>query len=381
MKKAWFGFKNLLKALLFIGLVTAIAYFAIDFLQRKNNLMDIEDYTPKSTLVVSETPLIRAKYPFVDVHNHQFDMPLKDLSSLVAEMDSLNMAFMVNLSGFRGLYLEQSLKNVRENAPDRFGLFLNIDFEKIDEPDFGSQNIALIEAAVQQGVMGLKVYKSLGLTDRDQNGQRIAIDDPRLDPIWNACGVQGIPVLIHSGEPASFWAPKDRYNERWLELRQKPGRYRDPATNPSFEEILAEQHRVFEKHPNTTFINAHLGWMGGDLDRLSTHLDRYPNVMTEIGAVLAELGRQPRRARQFLIAYADRVLFGKDSYKPEEYYTYFRVLETADEYFPYYRKRHAHWRMYGLDLPDSILQKIYYQNALKLFPQIARAPFASLSIH
>ncbi len=381
MKKAWFGFKNLLKALLFIGLVTAIAYFAIDFLQRKNNLMDIEDYSPKSTLVVPETPLTRAKYPFVDVHNHQFDMPLKDLSNLVAEMDSLNMAFMINLSGFRGLYLEQSLKNVRENAPDRFGLFLNIDFEKIDEPDFGSQNVALIEAAVQQGAMGLKVYKSLGLTDRDQNGQRIAIDDPRLDPIWNACGVQGIPVLIHSGEPASFWAPKDRYNERWLELRQKPGRYRDPATNPSFEEILAEQHRVFEKHPNTTFINAHLGWMGGDLDRLGAHLDRYPNVMTEIGAVLAELGRQPRRARQFLIAYGDRVLFGKDSYKPEEYYTYFRVLETADEYFPYYRKRHAHWRMYGLDLPDSILQKIYYQNALKIFPQIARAPFASLPIH
>lgn len=381
MKKAWFGFKNLLKALLFIGLVTAIAYFAIDFLQRKNNLMDIEDYSPKSTLVVPETPLTRAKYPFVDVHNHQFDMPLKDLSNLVAEMDSLNMAFMINLSGFRGLYLEQSLKNVRENAPDRFGLFLNIDFEKIDEPDFGSQNVALIEAAVQQGVMGLKVYKSLGLTDRDQNGQRIAIDDPRLDPIWNACGVQGIPVLIHSGEPASFWAPKDRYNERWLELRQKPGRYRDPATNPSFEEILAEQHRVFEKHPNTTFINAHLGWMGGDLDRLGAHLDRYPNVMTEIGAVLAELGRQPRRARRFLIAYGDRVLFGKDSYKPEEYYTYFRVLETADEYFPYYRKRHAYWRMYGLDLPDSILQKIYYQNALKIFPQIARAPFVSLPIH
>ncbi len=141
------------------------------------------------------------------------------------------------------------------------------------------------------------------------------------------------------GRTRLLWAPKDRYNERWLELRQKPGRYRDPTTNPSFEEILAEQHRVFEKHPNTTFINAHLGWMGGDLDRLGAHLDRYPNVMTEIGAVLAELGRQPRRARQFLIAYGDRVLFGKDSYKPEEYYTYFRVLETADEYFPITEKK------------------------------------------
>ncbi len=137
--------------------------------------------------------------------------------------------------------------------------------------------------------MGLKVYKSLGLTSRDSKGNRIAINDPRLDPIWEACGMHMMPVLIHSGEPASFWEPKDRFNERWLELRQKPNRYRDPASNPSFEEILAEQHAIFKKHPNTTFINAHLGWMGNDLDRLGAHLDSYPNVMTEIGAVLAEL--------------------------------------------------------------------------------------------
>ena len=158
--------------------------------------------------MVPETLLTRAKYPFVDVHNHQFDMPLKDLSKLTMEMDRLNMGFMVNLSGFRGLYLQQSLKNVQENAPTRFGLFLNIDFEAIDEADFAVKNIELIQKAVADGVIGLKVYKSLGLTDRDRDGNRIAVDDTRLDPIWKACGDNGIPVLIHSGEPASFWAPK-----------------------------------------------------------------------------------------------------------------------------------------------------------------------------
>lgn len=371
----WIHWKNFFRAVLILSLFVALAYGALDVLQTKNNRMDIEDYEPKSSLVVSQTFLIRAKYPFVDVHNHQFDMPIKDLSKLTREMDSLNMAFMINLSGFRGLYLKKSLQNIRETAPTRFGLFLNIDFETIDDEDFTEKNVAMIDQAVQDGVMGLKVYKSLGLTDRDENGQRIAIDDPRLDPIWKACGDNGIPVLIHSGEPASFWAPKDRFNERWLELRQKPSRYRDPSSYPSFEAVLAEQHHVFKKHPNTTFINAHLGWMGGDLNRLGAHLDAYPNVVTEIGAVLAELGRQPRRARRFLIAYGDRVLFGKDSYKMEEYYTYFRVLETADEYFPYYRKRHAHWRMYGLDLPDSILRKIYYKNALRLFPSISKKAF------
>ncbi|MDG1969171.1 MAG: amidohydrolase family protein [Flavobacteriaceae bacterium] len=367
-----FSLFKIILALLFIG---GISYYIIDKIQEKNNLMDIEEYSPKSTLIVPETTIKRAKFPFIDVHNHQFDMPLKDLSKLTAEMDSLNMAFMINLSGFRGLYLQQSLKNVKENAPTRFGLFVNIDFETIDEADFASEQVALIDQAVQDGVMGLKVYKSLGLTDRDKNGTRIAVNDPRLDPIWKACGDNNIPVLIHSGEPASFWHPKDKFNERWLELRQKPNRYRDPETNPSFEEVLAEQHDIFRKHPNTTFINAHLGWMGNDLDRLGAHLDTYPNVVTEIGAVLAELGRQPKRARQFFIDYQDRILFGKDSYRVSEYYTYFRVLETDDEYFDYYRKRHAHWKMYGLALPDSILKKLYYKNALRLFPKIDRTPF------
>lgn len=358
--------------LLFFG---GITYYIIDKIQEKNNLMDIEEYSPRSTLIVPETKLKRSKYPFVDVHNHQFDMPIKDLSKLVEEMDSLNMGFMVNLSGFRGLYLEQSLKNIKESAPTRFGLFLNIDFEKLDDSSFAKEQVELINKAVAQGVIGLKVYKSLGLTDKDKKGNRIAINDPRLDPIWKACGDLNIPVLIHSGEPSSFWEPKDKYNERWLELRQKPGRYRDPEKNPSFEEILAEQHAVFKKHPNTTFINAHLGWMGNDLDRLGKHLDQYANVMTEIGAVLAELGRQPKRARQFFIDYQDRILFGKDSYNVSEYYTYFRVLETEDEYFDYYRKRHAHWKIYGLSLPDTVLQKVYYKNALHLFPTIDQSLF------
>ena len=360
----------LLKSTLVILFLGGITYYCIDKIQEKNNLMDIEEYSPKSTLILPEHTVKQSKYPFIDVHNHQFDMPIKNLPKLVSEMDSLNMAFMINLSGFRGLYLRKSLENIKKNAPTRFGLFLNIDFEDIDDKFFSETQVALIDSAVKAGVMGLKVYKSLGLTSKDNKGARIAINDIRLDPIWKACGDNNIPVLIHSGEPASFWNPKDKFNERWLELRQKPNRYRDPEINPSFEEVIAEQHDVFRKHPNTTFINAHLGWMGNDLDRLGEHLDLYPNVLTEIGAVLAEIGRQPIRAKQFFTTYQDRILFGKDSYNVSEYYTYFRVLETNDEYFEYYRKRHAHWRMYGLALPDSVLKKLYYKNALKLFPKI-----------
>jgi len=235
-----------------------------------------------------------------------------------------------------------------------------------------------MENAVKQGVKGLKVYKSLGLSDKDSQGKRIAVDDPRLDPIWAKCGELGIPVLIHSGEPSPFWMPKDKYNERWLELKQEPSRYKPPDEFPPFEQIMEEQHHVFRKHPETKFIDAHLGWYGNDLERLGKLLDELPNVYTELGAVLAELGRQPRFARAWMIKYQDRVMMGKDTYKKEEYYTYFRVLETADEYFDYYRKRHAHWKMYGLDLPDSVLRKVYYRNALKVIPGIDKTLFPSV---
>jgi uncharacterized protein len=374
--------KYIFLAPFFILIIGFSIYYIIDLIQTKNNLMDIEEYSPRSTLVIPENIITKAKYPFVDVHNHIWNMPIKDLSDMVKEMDEMNMGFIINLSGsgigtqaLRNEFFSKSISNIKDNFPNRFGLFVNVDFERIDEEGFAQMNVDMIKDAVSRGAMGLKIYKSLGLTSKDAIGNRIAVNDIRLDPIWNICGELGIPVLIHSGEPASFWKPKDKYNERWLELRQKPSRYRDPLTNPSFEEVLAEQHDIFRKHKNTTFINAHLGWMGNDLERLRKHLDEYPNVITEIAAVIAELGRQPIFARQFFIDYQDRILFGKDTYNVKEYHLYFRVLETADEHFDYFRKRHAHWRMYGLNLPDEVLKKVYYKNALKLFPNIPKDLF------
>ena len=360
-----------LSVLLFLGLV----YWGIGKIQYRSNIMDVEEYEPISTLKVPEHKLTHSKFPFIDVHNHQWTMPVQNLDKLVVEMDSLNMSVMVNLSGFRGKYLAWSLDNVNENYPKRFILFLNINFENLDDDGWPNETLSMMEEAVKQGVKGLKVYKGLGLTDKDNNGNRIAIDDPRLDPIWAKCGELGIPVLIHSGEPNSFWSPKDKHNERWLELKQEPGRYRSPADYPTFEQIMGEQHHVFRKHPETKFIDAHLGWFGNDLERLGKLFDELPNVYTELGAVLAELGRQPRFSRTWMIRYQDRVMMGKDTYKKEEYYTYFRVLETNDEYFDYYRKRHAHWKMYGLALPDSVLQKVYYKNALRVIPGIDSSLF------
>ena len=376
------SFKNFLKTLLFITLLVATIYFSIDIIQKKNNVMDIEEYSPISSLVVDENPRESAKFPFVDVHSHQWKMPVMDFSELLAEMDSLNMGYMINLSGsgfaaFAGnqdlmdITLTESLENIKkQGVSNRFGVFVNIDFNKIDDEDFATTNVQIIKDAVRQGVIGLKVYKNLGLNLKDNSGERVKVDDKRLNPIWEICGKLNIPVLIHSGEPSPFFEHIDKYNERFLHARQKPQSFRNSDEYPSFDEVMQEQHNMFKNNPNTTFINAHLGWYGNDLDKMSAQLDSLPNVYTEIGAVIAELGRQPIRARKFFVEYQDRILFGKDTYKKNEFNVYFRILETSDEYFDYYRKRHAHWKMYGLNLPDSILKKVYYKNAIKLFPNI-----------
>lgn len=331
--------------------------------------IDWESYDPPSTLVVPEHPTDSAKFPFVDVHSHHWRMATMDLDKLIREMDSLNMQVNVNLSGRGGKALKDITDNIKKHGyEDRLVVFTNINIRSILEPDWTENTVKQIEYDVANGARGLKIYKSQGMTNTDSLGNRVPINDPRIDAVWAKCGELGIPVLIHSADPKPFWAPHDSLNERWLELKLRPGRKRSADNPASWETIISEQHDIFRKHPNTTFINAHMGWYPNDLAHLGTLLDEMPNMYVEIGAVIAELGRQPRMANRFFEKYQDRVLFGKDSYKPKEYATYFRVLETDDEHFPYYKRYHAFWRMYGLDLPDHILEKLYYKNALKIIP-------------
>lgn len=339
-------------------------------------VMGIEEYEPRSTLVVPEHPRSRARYPFIDVHSHQDGgMDAAALDRLVADMDRINLRVMVNLSGGSGERLARSVTNMKGRYPERFVVFANVDFTGVGEPGWGERAAAQLERDVAAGAQGLKIFKNLGLTQTDSAGRRLATDDPRLDPLWAKAGELGIPVLIHTGEPQSFFEPHDRFNERWLELKQRPRRARPPDRFPPWEQVMTEQWNLFRRHPETTFIAAHLAWLGGDLGRLGALFDELPNMYTEIGAVLAELGRQPRFANAWLTRYQDRVMFGKDSWNPDEYAVYFRTLETSDEYFDYYRKRHAHWKMYGLDLPDEVLRKLYYENALRVIPGIDPEPF------
>ena len=359
-----------LPALLVLALLTACAQLA------PAQTLTIEEYQPRSTLVVPQHPVKRARFPVIDVHSHHRSSTTTErLDEIVQEMDELNLGVLVNLSGGFGERLKSVVTGFKGRHPTRFGVFANLNFRTIDEPNWGDKAARQLEQDVKNGAQGLKIFKNLGMTTRYADGRRMQVDDAELEPVWRTCARLKIPVLIHVAEPAEFFKPHDKFNERWLELKIHPRRSRPPDRFPAFETLMTERDNVVAKHPDINFIIAHLGWHGNDLGRLGRLFDKYPNFYSEVGAVLAELGRQPFTARSFLTKYKDRVLFGKDSYRANEFPYYWRVFETHDEYFDYYRHYHAHWKMYGLDLPNETLKSIYYKNALRLIPGIDPSQF------
>ncbi|MSR21053.1 MAG: amidohydrolase [Gemmatimonadetes bacterium] len=338
----------------------------------------ITEYQPRSTLVVPAHEVPRAKFPVVDFHGHppRLTSPAA-IQPVVDAMNALNLQVMVQAQPSSGERLTQQIDAVRAAGyADRFVFFASLDLNNVS-PGSGARIAAQLEADVRAGAVGIgEIMKGFGLSTRKADGTRLAMDDPELDIVWETAARLGIPVFVHTGDPAEFFEPLDYQNERWLEMALFPDRqFNDRSRFLPFDDLMAERNRMIEKHPNTTWVLAHLGWHTQDLARLGEIFDRNPNVLGELGAVLYDLGRQPRFAREFFIKYSDRILFGKDSFAPEEYPYYWRVFETADEYFDYYRDYHAFWKLYGLELPDDVLRKVYFENALRIIPRMPTAGF------
>jgi len=334
----------------------------------------ILDYRPHSTLVAVEHKVPKAKYPAIDFHGHPQALlnSAEGLASLKASMDSLNLGLMIAAENQSGDRLTRTLSLVNASPlKGRVAVFTGIDMQNVG-PGWAERAVSRLEADIKAGAVGVgEIGKQFGQTVRKANGQRLRLDDPELDPIWEAAARLGVPVFIHTADPAEFYKPMDMHNERWLELALFPGRRIAEGQVP-FDSLMAERDNLFRRHPKTIFIAAHLGWQANDLAKLGKLLD-LPNVYTEVGAVLYDIGRQPRAAHDFFIKYQDRILFGKDSFQPEEYPYYWRVFETRDDYFDYYRDYHAYWKLYGIDLPDEVLKKVYYKNALKITKGLPQA--------
>ncbi|MEM6472188.1 MAG: amidohydrolase family protein [Planctomycetota bacterium] len=348
----------------------------------------LRNFRPKQKLIVPRNPMTAAAFPVVDVHTHfhyRLRGSVEALEDFVALMDRNQIAVCISLDGRLGSQLDSHLKYLWPKYRDRFAVYANVNWIgnaprdnpslwPCHRPGFARRTAEELEAAVKRGVCGLKVFKRFGLQYKNPDGSLIEIDDRRWDPIWKKCGELGIPVIIHTADPAAFFDPIDETNERWEELSRHPDWSFYGDHFPSRGELLAARNRVIARHPKTQFIGAHIANNAEDLEVVGEWLDAYPNLWIEPASRIAELGRQPFTARDFLIRYQDRLLFGTDGPWPEtRLHYYWRFFETHDESFAYSEKvppPQGLWNIYGIDLPDSVLKKLYYENASKLIPGI-----------
>jgi predicted TIM-barrel fold metal-dependent hydrolase len=360
---------------------------------KQSDTLALVNYEPKSMLQVQETHIPRSRYPLIDIHTHLcfsaktvngipmsperkfYESPLQ----LLTVMDRKNIRSMVNLTGGYDTGLVEAVKQYDKAHPSRFYTFTEPIYSKFLEPNFPALQAQAIEQAHRDGARGLKILKTLGLYLRENisTGKLVKIDDPRFDPMWEACGALQMPVAIHISDPLAFFLPTDRFNERYEELNNHPEWSFYGKDFPFNEELIEARNRVLARHPRTRFVVLHCGNFAENLQNVAQNMDRFSNMTVDIAARIGELGRQPRTARAFFEKYQDRILFGTDAtphtddlpqqlFNDKLYEIYFRFLETDDEYFDYAPANvppQGRWKIYGVHLPDSILRKVYLENA------------------
>ncbi len=329
--------------------------------------LKLKNWKPRSMLKTKVTKIEKPAFPVIDIHNHL--RRVRNVEALIREMDRSGVDAVVNLDGFGGEFLRRELDRFDNAYPGRFFTFTLIDFRGIDDPGWSAREVKRIEADFKAGAKGLKIHKSLGLRVRYRaTGKLVTVDDPKLDPIWELCGRYNRPVMIHTSDPAAFFTPLDRENERWHELNEHPNWLFFGEDYPSRAELLIQRNRVIERHPKTVFIGAHMANNPENLEEVGRWLDLYPNLYVDIDARISELGRQPYTARRFFLKYQDRILFGTDTIPNREMYsTYYRFMESDDEYWDCAPSHHPQgfWMIYGIFLPPDVLRKVYRTNALK----------------
>jgi predicted TIM-barrel fold metal-dependent hydrolase len=363
---------------------------------RKPKPLDLSQFEPKSMLQVHETHVDKAMFPVIDFHTHiSVSAKSKNGVELVAErqylgtpkecldvMDAKNMRAMVNLTGGYGKGLADTVEKYDRAYPGRFYTLTEPCYEFFKDPNYPKIQADAIEQAHKDGARGLKLLKTLGLYLRENitSGKLVKIDDQRFDPMWEACAALDMPVAIHISDPIAFFTPIDRFNERFEELNNHPDWSFYGGDFPSNAELIDARNRVFARHPKTTFVALHCGNFSENLQNVSENLDRFPNMHVDIAARIGELGRQPVTSKKFFDKYQDRIVFGTDAtphgdefpqqvFNNQLYEIYYRFLETEDEYFDYAPAKippQGRWRIYGINLSDQILKKVYNENAARL---------------
>jgi len=336
-----------------------------------------------------------ADIPKIDVHVH---VPRSLVASAMRIFDRQGVVLALNASGSEpGTRLGMLVETGRE-----VGLhpYCHLDWRAAADDDFAEYAEQTLHDCREQGAIGLKIFKGLGLGYTNADGSLLRVDDERLDPAFEAAGEHGLPVLIHTGDPKAFFEPNTPDNERYAELSAHPSwsfhgerldRYGEPMGMewPSWESLLEQFENRVARHPGTTFVGAHFGNAPEEPDRVDRMLDAYPNLVVETGARIPEIGRHdPERMRAFFEKHADRILFGTDfqmspgggfvlgsmgesmdppSRIPVFYEAHWQYFETEDRDFAHPTPIQGDWTIDGLGLEREVLEKIYHRNAERIF--------------
>ncbi|MCL2425362.1 MAG: amidohydrolase family protein [Oscillospiraceae bacterium] len=346
----------------------------------QNELL-LRDYDPVSMQQTPTTEVLTPKSPVFDAHIHigklqmgDDDYPV-DVGAMVNYLKQSGVVGVVNLKMFWGKPLEEHLESLK-GYEDYIHTFASADVTRLEEPDFAAYIDDLFKQFKSMGIRGLKFWKNIGCTLKDSENAYIRPDDSRLRPVWDAAAKYGLLVLYHIADPVSFFTPVDKHNEFYESLCEHPDWSFYGDNRYSFEELMIQQDALLSQNPDTTFVIPHTGSYTENLAWVGAQLDKHPNMYIDTAARNNLLGRQPYTARDFIIRYQDRILFGTDYFggadkvETEEFYAdHYRFFETYDEYFPAYRSwgtGQGRWNVYGLGLPDEVLKKFYYENAMKL---------------
>jgi len=357
---------------------------------------------PPAPDVRAEADAWRAAHRLIDLHTH-VDPTLEPMGRAVRIFDEVGIGVAVNLSGGTTTHsknqasaFERTKSFADAHFPGRFLEYMNLDYTDWDRPDFAQRAVSQVEEGARLGAAGFKSLKSLGLYLRDRKGKLIAVDDPKLDPMWRRLGELGMPVSIHVADPKAFWEPYDEHNERWAELRDHPRWwFGDPKKFPARMDLLRALERVIARHPETTFVCVHMGNDAEDLDWVDAQLDAHPNMRVDVAARVPEFGRRdPEKVRAFFVEHADQILFGTDFQVYDRltlgsggngppptdddarvfFEKHWRFFETADRDFPHMTPIQGSWTISGIHLPADVLRKVYFENAEKLLAK----PLAAL---
>lgn len=342
-------------------------YSLVTIAQNVDNLK-LKDYRPVSIYKVPQTKIERAKFPVIDFHSHDYPKSDAEVDAWVKRMDELNVSKTLILSYSTGPRFD-SIVTKYARYKDRFEVWCGFDYTGHEKPGWEKHAVTELERCYRKGARGVGELGDKGLGElysKPTPGTGLHIDDPAMKPLLEKCAELKMPVSIHVAEDQWMYEKPDSTNDglmnsaKWNVDQTKKGLL-------GHDELIKTLENAVKNNPKTTFIACHLANTNADMSMLGRLFDLYPNLYADIAARFAEFSPIPRYSKAFFEKYADRLVYGTDMGPVSDMYqTTFRILESADDHFYNHRMFSYHWPLYGLNLNDETLRKIYGENGRKI---------------